>query len=588
MAWVNSRWIDAKERKELIEVYSDYISVLDEKYPDTEDLIVAEMLEEYLDKRTELERLERIHRCEDDLMEFAIEYLSDVRNPGNAGNWAGFEVERKEEASQLHTELCEIMDEVSTTKRNAKTAVAIARGHGKSTWLTKGFPLRETVYRNRKYLIIISETPSVSGPNLEWIANQLKHNEKLRNDFGPLLAPKQQENIRDNNAEFIAWEQRGDTKHQLTKVEAASTNQALRGRNWNGNRPDLVICDDLEDGQTNAATEEQREKLRNWFQSVVIPLGDPKGEKTAYVVMGTTVNWDALLMRLLYRRSDFTSRIYKALIKEPVNASLWEQCRVIYQDYENTDREQEARAFYESNKEAMDEGVQVLWQEFQPVWKLMTWKWDNGSKAFNTEYQNNPLDEDSMIFNPETFTYWDDLNPAREFPHSEYTISMAIDVAMGKTDRGDYSAAVTTAKNKKTGVSYLLDAWGDKVHPDKFIEIITDKVIEYEPDVIGVEAVALQEYFADTLSTYLQARGYPSKRRIKKIYHRSRKELRIESMLPDIDTKKLQFNRGHKLLLEQLERFGQGAHDDLPDALSMSLSVSKDVKRVVQQKPWWG
>jgi len=521
-------------------------------------------------------------------MEFAIEYLSDVRNPGNAGNWAGFEVERKEDASQLHTELCEIMDEVSTTKRNAKTAVAISRGHGKSTWLSKGFPLRETVYRNRKYMIIISETPSVSGPNLEWLANQLKFNEKLRNDFGPLLSTKQQDNVRDNNAEFIAWEQRGEVRHQLTKVEAASTNQALRGRNWNGNRPDLIICDDLEDGQTNAATAEQREKLLNWFQSVVIPLGDPKGEKTAYVLMGTTVNFASLLMQILYRRSDFTTRLYRALIEPPTRGALWEECREIYQDYENPERESEALAFYERQKEEMDEGAVVLWEEFQPIWKLMTWRWDNGSKAFQTEYQNNPIDLDSVIFNPETFTYWDDVNPTRTFPHSEYTISMAIDVAMGKTDRGDYSAAVTTAKSKKSGVSYIIDAWGDKVHPDKFIEIITDKVIEYEPDVIGVEAIALQEYFADTLSTYLQARGYPSKRRIKKIYHRSRKELRIESMLPDIDTKKIQFNRKHTLLHEQLERFGQGAHDDLPDALSMALNVSKDVKRVVQQKPWWG
>jgi len=437
-------------------------------------------------------------------------------------------------------------------------------------------------------MIIISETPSVSGPNLEWLANQLKFNEKLRNDFGPLLSTKQQDNVRDNNAEFIAWEQRGEVRHQLTKVEAASTNQALRGRNWNGNRPDLIICDDLEDGQTNAATAEQREKLLNWFQSVVIPLGDPKGEKTAYVLMGTTVNFASLLMQILYRRSDFTTRLYRALIEPPTRGALWEECREIYQDYENPERESEALAFYERQKEEMDEGAVVLWEEFQPIWKLMTWRWDNGSKAFQTEYQNNPIDLDSVIFNPETFTYWDDVNPTRTFPHSEYTISMAIDVAMGKTDRGDYSAAVTTAKSKKSGVSYIIDAWGDKVHPDKFIEIITDKVIEYEPDVIGVEAIALQEYFADTLSTYLQARGYPSKRRIKKIYHRSRKELRIESMLPDIDTKKIQFNRKHTLLHEQLERFGQGAHDDLPDALSMALNVSKDVKRVVQQKPWWG
>lgn len=591
MAWIiesggQGRWVERKERAELIATYTDYIKAVrlrleDGHYVSEEDLIEVETL------MNEVDRLERIHRCEDDLMEFAIEYLSDFGNPDNNGNWAGFVVKSRKEAAQLHLDLCEIMDEVSTEKRNAKTAVAIARGHGKSTWLSKGFPLRETVFRKRKYLIIISETPSVSGPNLEWIANQLKHNKKLREDFGPLLSEKQQENIRDNSQEFVAWEQRGDSRHALTKVEAASTGQALRGRNWEGNRPDLIICDDLEDGQTNAATPEQREKLRNWFQSVVIPLGDPKGEKTAYVLMGTTVNFDSLLMHILYRRSDFTTRIYRALIEPPIRTDLWEQCREIYQDYDNPDREADALAFYEARKEEMDEGAEVLWEEFQPIWKLMTWRYDNGSKAFQTEYQNNPIDLESAIFNPEAFTYWDDTEPTREFPHKEYTISMGVDVAMGKTDRGDYSAAVTVATHKESGVQYVIDAWGDKVHPDKFIEVITDKVIEFEPDVIGVEAVALQEYFADTLSTYLQARGYPTSRRIKKINNRSRKELRIESMLPDIDTNKLQFNRRHTLLLEQMERFGQGAHDDLPDALQMAISVNKNVRRALRQKPSW-
>src|SRR5699024_11685864 len=55
---------------------------------------------------------------------------------------------------------------------------------------------------------------------------------------------------------------------------------------------------------------------------------------------------------------------------------------------------------------------------------LMTWGWDNGSKAFNTEYMNNPIDEESMIFNPQEFTYWDEAFPSKEFSHDEYIISV--------------------------------------------------------------------------------------------------------------------------------------------------------------------
>lgn len=37
-------------------------------------------------------------------------------------------------------------------------------------------------------------------------------------------------------------------------IEATSEGKSLRGRNWNGVRPDLIICDDLEDERVNAGT----------------------------------------------------------------------------------------------------------------------------------------------------------------------------------------------------------------------------------------------------------------------------------------------------------------------------------------------
>ena len=585
MAWLNGRWIERKERADIIATYRDYIELMDARYPDIDEMDI-DTLTDYLGKTKELKRLERIHKCETDTLEFAIEYFSEARNPGNAGNWDGFDITDKSESADFHVEITDIMNDVSEVNKNAKIAVAAPRSHSKSTYLTKNFPLHQVVYRLRKYIIVISETPSVSGPNLEWLAMQLKHNEKLRADFGPLLSEKQQENVRDNSAEFIAWEDRNGSKRQLTKVEAASTGQALRGRNWNGTRPDLIVCDDLEDAKTNAATPEQRAKLRDWFSSVVMPLGDPKGEKTALVYMGTTVHFDSLLIQILYRRSDFTTRVFRALIEQPTRGDLWEECRKIYQNHENPKRKADAEAYYATHYAEMNEGALVLWPEFQPLWKLQTWKWDNGSKAFNTEYQNNPLDEESMIFNPATFTYWDKDGRQRTFSHAEYVISMGIDFAMGK-QKGDYSAIVTTARHKETGVLYVIDAWGERVHPDKFLEICVDKIIAHTPDVIGVEAQMAQEWFADQLRDALDVRGFPGRARVKKIYQRSRKEIRIEALLPDIESGKIQFSERHTLLIEQYERYGQGGHDDLPDAHEISIRVSAQAKRNIRRKPGW-
>ncbi len=534
---------------------------------------------------SEYERLSVINEAETDLIAFALEYFSEAKNPGNAGNWDGFDIVDVDEAPDFHREISVIMDDVSNVNTNDKVAVAAPRSHAKSTYLSKAFPLREIVYRKRKYEIIISETPAVSSGNLDWISMQLKHNEKLRRDFGPLLSPKQQENPKDNSSEFIAWEPTdGGIPKMLTKVEAASTGQALRGRNWNGVRPDLIVCDDLEDIKSNAATPELRQKMRDWFAQTVVPLGDPKGKRTAFVYMGTTVHHEALLVNVLYKRSDFKSRVYRAVIEWPERMDLWEACRLVYTDRDNPSRAADAKALYELNREEMDRGATVLWPEAQPLWKLMTWKWDNGTKAFNTEYMNNPVDVESMIFNPERFAYWD--REDRDFLTSDYDIYLGIDFAMGKT-RGDYSAVVTIARHKQSGTKYVVDAYGERVKPDEFMRVIVDKTLKYQPTAIAAEAQAAQEFFVQKLKEALRAAGYPAQTRVKEIYQRSRKDLRIEALLPDIESGAIQFSRKHSLLLEQFELYGSGSHDDLPDALEMAVSIAKTGRKKLRNKPKW-
>jgi predicted phage terminase large subunit-like protein len=293
------------------------------------------------------------------------------------------------------------------------------------------------------------------------------------------------------------------------------------------------------------------------------------------------VHHESLLMNILYSRSDFTTQLYRAIIEYPTRMDLWEECRLIYVDRENPKRAEDSRKFYNKHFDEMNEGANVLWPEVQPLWKLMTWKWDNGSKAFNTEYQNNPVDEESMIFNPETFTYWDDAQPNRAFSHSEYVISLAVDFALGK-QRGDYSAVGVAAKHKETGIIYIADSYGERIKPDGFIDVIVEMVKKWQPDVLAVEANAAQEFFATVLSERLTAEGYPASTRVKKVYNRSRKELRIETMLPYIENKTIQFSRKHALLLEQFERYGQGSHDDCIDSIEMAVSASKTKSNVIQ------
>ena len=80
-------------------------------------------------------------------------------------------------------------------------------------------------------------------------------------------------------------------------------------------------------------------------------------------------------------------------------------------------------------------------------------------------------------------------------------------------------------------------------------------------------------------------KGYPSSTRLKQIKQRTRKALRIESLLPDIQSGKLRFMKHLRALLEQFEMYPMHPHDDGPDAVQMAFLLPinvQDVKRELQ------
>lgn len=574
MAYLNGKWLNRAEREEAIHTYEAIIDTMTEDLATlTEDMLVE--LDTYM---STLERLRRVHRSETDLLYFCWTYFSSVSNPENETNWAGFDLPTVDHAPRFHREISDIIDHISNVNRNGKVAVAAPRSHAKSSYLSKGEPLREICFRKRRYIILLSETPTVAMGNLDWISTQLKYNKKLREDFGHLLSPSQNENSLDNRNEFIAWEKKSDdTPRLLTRVESASSNQALRGRNWLGIRPDLIICDDLEDVRSNAGTKEQRQKLADWFHSTVMPLGDPKGETTAFIYMGTIVHAESLLNDVINNRADFKSVKYKAIIDEPLRMDLWEQCRTLYLDHElpKEQRKERAEAFYSEHRAEMDEGARVLWEEVQPLWRLMTWKWDNGSKAFNTEYQNTPLDEESQIFVPSKFRMFDDSDLVQR-PIEYYGFW---DVAMGKSSRSDYNAIVTIARDRMTGVIYVVDTWAKKCPAHEALYVALDKMLQYDHRVFAVETIgAGHDFYRQLRELARKSSVYTVK--IKPIsHHNAKKEQRIEALEPLCESGFLRFRTNQSLLFEQMEQFPNATHDDIPDALAGAVDLCGGTRR---------
>src|SRR5690606_40343958 len=65
------------------------------------------------------------------------------------------------------------------------------------------------------------------------------------------------------------------------------------------------------------------------------------------------------------------------------------------------------------------------------------------------------------------------------------------------------------AKSKRTGTRYVVESIIDKMHPDDFINMIVQKVVQYQPDRIAADSNASQEFLTFTLKQRLRNIGYP-------------------------------------------------------------------------------
>ncbi|HET7615329.1 MAG TPA: phage terminase large subunit, partial [Bacillales bacterium] len=208
---------------------------------------------------------------------------------------------------------------------------------------------------------------------------------------------------------------------------------------------------------------------------------------------------------------------------------------------------------------------------------------NDGAKAFNQEYLGNPVDEESQVFKPEEFTYFTDYDVKNR---EGFRYFCGVDFAMGK-EKGDYSAVITIAKSPN-GICYVVDAFINRVHPDVLLEEVVNRAVKYQYDAIAVEAQQAQEWFAHKLKQELQRHGFPGFTRVKEIKQRSRKALRIESLLPEVQGGRIRFKKQHRLLLEMFELYPNHNHDDGPDACHMAFSAATNERKVrVIDKPYW-
>ncbi|MFH1544037.1 MAG: phage terminase large subunit [Patescibacteria group bacterium] len=416
---------------------------------------------------------------------------------------------------------------IITENDHLKLVVIVAfRGSGKSTIMTMSYPLWAVLGRQqKKCVVIISQTQQQVRTHFGNIKRVLESNELLKRDLGPF----QEESDEWGSYSLVI-------PRFNARLVAASSEQSIRGIRHGAYRPDLIICDDVED-INSVKTKEGRDKTYDWFKGEIIPLGD---KDTKILLIGNLLHNDSLLMRV------------RENVKEFSNNS-------VYREYP-----------------IMDEEKKILWagkyqsmEEIESEKKLM-----GDDKAWQREFMLKIVADDDQIIQPQWIEYYDKL-PEMTDDYSE-TIT-AVDLAISQKTSADCTAMVTAHVFGYQGsmrIYVLPNPLNKRISfPTTVEEIKNISNINYFNGMrskIYIEQVAYQESIVQQLNKLdIDVEGFK--------VHGNDKRARINAISAMIRQGRVLFPRtGTEELIQQMIYFGVEKHDDLVDALSMLVLIALD------------
>lgn len=434
----------------------------------------------------------------------------------------------------------------------------------KSTTFTFKDDLHAAVYAYKHYILILSDSSEQAEGFLADIKTELEENAALKEDFGEL--------------EGKVWKASVILLANGVKIEAIGSGKKIRGRRHKQWRPDLIVCDDLENDE-NVNTPDQRKKLRNWFYKAVSKCGDTY---TDIVYIGTLLHFDALLANVA-KNPSYKTAVYRGVISFASNTELWDAWERIFTDLSNEERQEDGKAFFDANREAMLEGTAVLWEEKLSYYDLMVIRISEGEASFNSEIQNDPIDPESCTFQEEWFDFYDDDGKTPpDFSDPRFLFFGANDPSLGKNKKSDTSSIFALAKDTQTGFLYILIADIEKRKPDKIIDDALEASRRLKREFkrpyyqFGVETVQFQYYFAEIMRQRSAEAGEYLP--IAEINSTQNKDARIQSLQPFVKNGYIKFSKKHKTLYKQMTEYPMGKNDDGPDGLQMVVKLALDCK----------
>jgi predicted phage terminase large subunit-like protein len=331
-------------------------------------------------------------------------------------------------------------------------AIAAPRGHAKSTAITLAYTLASIVFRERRFILLISDTETQAAFFLGNIKKQLTLNPDLMIMFGVKMLVKDTEN--DVIVEF-------EDGHQA-RIIAKGSEQKLRGLNWFGSRPDLIICDDIENDEI-VLNKERREKFRRWFTGALLPCRSKKG---IIRIIGTILHMDSLLERYMPRQYAKSTIVTPLCDKNPETIDNWHCAKY--------------RAHPSSN-----DFSEILWADYKDEKWLKAeqkgYREQGLGDVYSQEYLNQPIDDSNSLFKKGDFL---PMRPEDKDTLLNYYVGF--DLAVTQKTTSDYSVFIIAGVDENNKL-YIIDLLKERMDSLQIIDTLLEINKIYKPDFMVCE-----------------------------------------------------------------------------------------------------
>jgi predicted phage terminase large subunit-like protein len=417
-------------------------------------------------------------------------------------------------------------------------AIAAPRGHAKSTAITHSYALACMLFRQRDFVLIVSDTETQAVLFLQDIKKELMDNEDLVELFGLKKNAKGLvQFVKETESDVIVEFEDG---HQF-RVMAKGSEQKVRGLKWGSKRPDLIICDDLENDEI-VMNPERREKFRRWFYGALLPCRSKDG---IIRIVGTILHLDSLLERLMPQEHD-KATVVELLKTWTGRRSEWRSVK-----YRAHDKEWSIFLWPEMHDK------EALWKEYQT-------RLEQGlPDIYFQEFLNEPIDESNALFKKSDFIPLKDEE--RDVALNYY---IAGDLAITEKNRADYTAFVVGGVDKD-GFLQIRHVIRSRMDSKEIVDTIFALEKVYKPVVFSLEDGAIAKSLGPFLYDEMPRRNVfpnlvlivPSKDKIQ----------RAQSIRARMRAGAVKFDKKedwYPQFEQELLRFPRDRHDDQVDAIA--------------------